>query len=108
MFYPDESSMREPGSETLPAETGAEDPSVPAAAHRYQRLLSILLLPAAPNFDYMQLFYWQREKEALPEAGFYFVEFIGCCVFIASKWTVREAHPSIQLILLTSFIYFFF
>ena len=27
--------MCEPGSEALPAEAGAEDPSVPAAAHRY-------------------------------------------------------------------------
>lgn len=28
--------MRQPGSETLPFKTGAENPSVPAAAHRYK------------------------------------------------------------------------
>lgn len=30
----DESALCQPGAETLPSETGAEDPSVPAAAHR--------------------------------------------------------------------------
>lgn len=34
----DESAMCQPGSETLPAETSAEDPAVPAAAHRYPHL----------------------------------------------------------------------
>lgn len=35
-FVSDESKMCQPGSETLPSETGAENPSVPAAAHRYK------------------------------------------------------------------------
>lgn len=35
-FDSDESKMCQSGSETLPAETSAENPSVPAAAHRYK------------------------------------------------------------------------
>lgn len=34
-FVSDESKMCQSGSKTLPAETSAENPSVPAAAHRY-------------------------------------------------------------------------
>lgn len=70
-------------------------------------LLSILQLPAGQEFySIMQLFYWQHDKEASSDARFYFVDFIGCCVFTAPKWRVKEAHPSIQQFLLTSFIYF--
>lgn len=36
VFVSDESKMCQSGSETLPAETSAENPSVPAAAHRYK------------------------------------------------------------------------
>lgn len=56
------------GSETLPAETSAEDPSVPAVAHRYKLREVYSLLQHGQNF--IESFYWPHEDESWSKVKF--------------------------------------
>lgn len=62
--------MCQPGSETLPAETSAEDPSVPAVAHRYKLREAYSLVQHAPGQNFIEFFYWRQENESWSKVRF--------------------------------------
>ena len=105
-FVSDESEMCQPSSEALPAKTSAANPSVPAAAHRYQHpdthTHSLALRSALPlqtsGCHRSKVYwitvpvYWRHVNETWTEAG----SFCFFCLIwvLAPHWHPLDGHSN--------------